>query len=194
MRLRSALLVACSLLAQFAFAHPSPPTKYKIPTRSGGIEIRQVANVPLSQSERHDHLSPIDYSISKRDDNEEDFLRVRQINIFTSTFPIISATRFLDFFYNSILYNALTTWAEIPPPPTLTFCLGYLRLTMTVVCNPGPPRGIPWAFVRNFARNMIVMTRVGFAGTYMMHYWPANGVVGGLYVPEFCVEVKLEVR
>lgn len=190
-----ALLVICSFLSQLTFTHPSPPTKYEIPTRSEGIQIKHIINVSSSQSQRHGHPQPpFDFSIGKRDDNEEDYLRVRQITIFTSTVPIISATHHLDFFYNTILYNALTTWAEMPAQPILCFSLGCLRLTISVVCNPGPPRGIPWAFVRNLARNMIVMTRAGFAGTYMMHYWPVNGMVGGFFVPAFCVEVRLEVR
>ncbi len=142
------------------------------------------------QSQDHVHPQPmIVASSSKRDDEEEDYLRVRSINILSTTVPIVAATHHLDMLYNSILYNALTLWTSLPPQLTLTMSLGCLQIRMSVVWNHGTPRGIPWAFVRNFARNMLGMTHRGFAGTYDMYY---SSVPDGLR-PEISVQVGLRV-
>lgn len=83
---------------------------------------------------------------------------------------IAQAADSLDFFYNAILYNALAAWSTRPPQQVLVVTMGSLRLTMKVVYDGGIRQGISWAFVRNFARNMLAMTARGFSGTYDMYY------------------------
>ena len=108
--------------------------------------------------------------MTKRNDEEDDDLRIRRIEIVTASIPVITAAHSLERFYNAILFNALAPWCNRPPQQALVMTLGPLQLTMNVVLNDGVPQGIPWAFVRNFARNMLAMTSLGFTGSYDMYY------------------------
>ena len=142
--------------------HPSSPSSYK----SHHISLRSTKTP------------------SKRDDEQIDRLRVRRIRILTSSVPIASAAYSFEVFYNAILYNALAPWCSSPPQQVLVITMGPVQLTMNVVLDGGFPQGIPWAFVRNFARNMLAMTGLGFTGTYDMYYATETG---------FSVDVRLRI-
>ena len=114
--------------------------------------------------------------MTKRDDNETDDIRIGGVRILTSSVPIAAAAYSLEIFYNAILYNALTLWSTQPPQQMLSVTMGPLQLTMAVVFNDGVPQGIPWDFVRNFARNMMGVTALGFTGTYDMSYTRKRGL------------------
>jgi len=132
----------------------------------------------------------ISTGISKRDDDEDDDLRIRHIEILTAWVPTLEAARSLESFYLNVLYSALSQWANLPPQSHLTIKMGWLELTMDVAFNHGLPRGIPWAFVRNFSRNMLAVTRMEFTGTYDMRY----SSVFGVFNPEVGIEVRLRIR
>lgn len=106
----------------------------------------------------------------KRDDEQIDDLWIRAIDILTSSIPIVAAAHSLEMLYNAILFNALNPWCTQPPQQVLVMTMGRLQLVMQAVVDNGVPQGIPWAFVRNFARNMLGMTAMGFVGTYDMMY------------------------
>ena len=146
---------------------------------------------PWSQgSQTSDYVSSRQTGVMvKRDDEQDDDLWVRTIQIISSTIPYRAAAPFLEQFYLSILYNALESWTSQPPQQKLFVTIGRLQLTMQVALDTGVRQGIPWAFVRNFARNMLMMTRLGFVGTYdmffMRHYNPHS--------PILIVEVRLRI-
>lgn len=117
----------------------------------------------------HVPLRPTDTMI-KRDDEQRDDLWVRRINILTNCIPYTSAAPVLELFYRTLLFHTLESWHTRPPQPHLTLTMGRLQLTMTVVLDLDAPQPIPWAFVRNFAINMMAMTAMGFTGTYDMYY------------------------
>lgn len=128
----------------------------------------------------------------KRDDELYDDLTVRRIEILTASVPIALAAHSLEFFYNAILYNALTSWRTQLPQRILILSMGPLKLTMKVVFDAGAGQGIPWAFVQNFARNMVEMTAMGFTGTYDMYYM--RGDYGfSLNPPGLAVEVRFRI-
>lgn len=129
----------------------------------------------------------------KRNDEHNDGLRVRRIDIVSGSVPIAAAAHALEMFYNAILYNALAPWCSVPPQQALVMTLGPLQLTMNVVFDSGVPRGIPWAFVRNFARNMLAMTARGFTGTFDMYYETDDGLSFNAHLPSLGVEVHLRV-
>ena len=144
-----------------------------------------------SYMSHHVSFRPADV-MTKRDDEQSDDLWIRRISIMTSSVPIAESARFLDLFYNSILYNALSPWCCQPPQQLLIITFGRLQLTMTVVLDNGVPQGIPWSFVRNFARNMLAMTAGGFTGTYDMYYGRGDaGIPVNPSLPNFGVEVRL---
>lgn len=177
----------CFLFFQTASSFPPIAENYERAPRLG---YRQDSCSVISQSEHHGTPQTMVVArSSKRNDDEDDDLRIRNINILTTTVPLIAAMHDLDMFYNSILYNALAPWINMPPQTALSITCGCLQLKISVVVNYGPPRGIPWAFVRNFARNMLVMTHGGFAGTYDMYY----SSIRGAFRPEFSVQVSLRV-
>lgn len=178
------------LFFQTALSYPSISEGYERAPRLGYSLVPQDSRFVYSQSK--DHETPQGMVVarsSKRNDDEEDDLRIRHISILTTTVPLFAAVHDLDTFYNAILYNALASWINMPPQLALSISFGCLQLKMSVAVNYGPPRGIPWAFVRNFARNMLVMTRGGFAGTYDMYY----SSIHGAFRPEFSVEVSLRI-
>ena len=127
--------------------------------------------------------------VSERDDNSDDDLRVQGVTILTTTVPIWDAVRVLAVFYGSILDRALSSWATIPEQPVVIINMGCLQLTINVPFAGDSPRAIPWAFVRNFARNMLAMTRRGFTGTYRMWFISAFGLGNA----QLDVEVRLSV-
>ena len=104
------------------------------------------------------HSSVAVSGLSKRDDNLDDDLRISQVVILTSTVPMEPAAAALYWFYREILLKATTAWANLPQQAFLSINMGCFQLTMNVGYNRALPRDIPWAFVRNFARNMIRMT------------------------------------
>ena len=129
--------------------------------------------------------------LRKRTDiDEDDDLVIKTIEILTSTVPVWEAARSFERFYTTILYNVLAHWANTPLQSRIVVEMGCLQLTMTVAFDHEMPRGIPWTFVTNFARNMLAVTRCGFVGTYNMQY----ASMFGPFRPEFGVEVRLRVR
>lgn len=136
----------------------------------------------------HVPLRPTDVMI-KRNDEQTDDLWVRRINILTNCIPYTSAAPFLALFYHILLFRTLESWHTRPPQPYLTMTMGRLRLTMRVVSDLGAQQRIPWAFVRNFAINMMAMTAMGFTGTYDMYYMtPPNP-----HLRNLAVEVRLGI-
>lgn len=139
-------------------------------------------------SEESHLLLTTENHLSRRDDNIDDDLVVRRIQIVASTVPIVDAANALLVFYNSILYGALAPWTNLEPQVVLRMTMGCLELTMQVVFESSTTRrGIPWAFVRNFARNMLAMTTRGFTGTYIMYYSTDGGF-------SFNADLGIEVR
>lgn len=184
------ILCFCFLFVQTALSIPPISESYGRVQRLGHSRSPQDSRSVYSQFEHHGNPQPMAVArSSKRDDDEEDDLRVRHIDILTTTIPLVEATHGLEVFYNFILYNALETWINTPPQLALSISLGCLQVRMSVIWNDGPPRGIPWAFVRNFARNMLAMTRCGFAGTYDMYY----SSIPGARRPVRSVQVSLRV-
>ena len=129
----------------------------------------------------------------KRNDEAIDDLWIRRINILTSSIPITPAALCLDRFYNSILTNAWAPWSSLPRQGNLVMTLGRLQLTMTVVLDSGIPQGIPWAFVRNFAQNMLAMTAMGFTGTYHMYFMRHDLLPFNPHLPNLGVDVRLRI-
>ena len=128
---------------------------------------------PSSQGRRSEsHYEPLKLAdtMVERDDEQDDDLRIRGIMLQTCGLPITAAAYSLDIFYNAVLSNALGAWCSMAPQQILVMSMGPLHLTMSVVLDSRVPQGIPWAFVRNFARNMVAMTAMGFGGTYDMYY------------------------
>ena len=159
---------------------------------------RTGASFSMHQSHRHlpsfsnqslDGSYIRDADIVKRfNDNDDDDLRIATVVVLTSTVPIWSAARALESFYTSILSHAMGPWANLRLLPRLDVDFGCLLLTMRVITGDrSPRRGIPWIFVRNFARNMLTMTRLGFTGTYSILYLSVIG-------PDLGVVVELRVR
>lgn len=162
------VLLFLNVLA-YAFVLPDGD-EHSSPDKSQGPAI--MPQHPSSQGSYKGHhvsLRPAD-AMSKRDDEQSDDLRIRRIDILSSSIPIAVAAHSLELFYHAILYNALAPWSVWPPQQALVMTMGHLQLTMNVVYDGGVRQGIPWAFVRNFARNMIAMTALGFTGTYDMYY------------------------
>lgn len=167
--------------------------KHSSTDKSQGLAI--LPQQPSSQSSFKNHhvsLSTAD-AIIKRDDEQSDPLRIRRIEILTSNIPIATAAQSLEMFYNAILYNALAPWCILAPQQILVMTMGPLKLTMEVVLNGGAPQGIPWAFVRNFARNMLAMTALGFTGTYDMYYGTDFGYFLNPNFRSLHVEVHLRI-
>ena len=134
----------------------------------------------------HVSIKPTD-ALIKRDDDDD--LRVRWINIVSGSVPIAAAAHSLQMFYNAILFNTLTQWCTQPPQQVMVMTMGRLQLTMKIVVGSGVRQGIPWAFVRNFARNMLAMTAMGFTGTYDMVYLRVNDLF-----PSAPADIGVEVR
>lgn len=164
--------------------------------RSNPDEIQSFVILPhrLSQGSYKGRNVPVRSAdaMTKRDDDEDDDLRIRRIEIVAGSIPIATAAHSLEMFYNAILSNALAPWCNQPPQQALVMTMGPLQLTMNVVLNHGVPQGIPWAFVRNFARNMLAMTSMGFAGSYNMYY--SRLADHGLHFDPNVVDLGVEVR
>lgn len=187
--MRVLLLLMCSFFWQTARVSPSSPPTYEVEELANG-RMPEDQHYRLSHSGGHRVPQGMNLGrAQKRDDQEEDDFRVQSIDIVTSTLPIIDAAHNFEMFYGAILYNALAPWANSPPQMALVMTLGCLQLSMSIEIYFGPPRGIPWAFVRNFATNMLTMTRMGFAGTYDMYYVSNHGVA----TPEYGLRVTLRI-
>ena len=143
----------------------------------------------VSRSKNDDTKDLIAAGIESRDDEDDD-LRIRGMEILTIAVPIWRAAGSLEFFYSTVFHNALGPWASLPLQSRLVVQMGCLQLTMTASFGFGVPRGIPWSFVRNFSRNMVMLTRLGFIGTYVQWY---SSVFGG-FNPQLGVQVQLEIR
>ena len=168
MRLRWAQDITALLLFNASVAAWGLPSRGSAKVSGKGQSVRGLPLFPsLTRGQTENHLSSEQtVSLGERSDDANDLV-VQQINIRTSTIPVVHAAHFLEHFYNSILYNALAPWSTMEPQLRLRMTMGSLELTMMVAFNAGgTPRGIPWSFVRDFARNMLVMTRMGFTGTY----------------------------
>lgn len=184
--------ILCIACLSTLFANVVPSSNSRPPFSVQQSPDLHSSQYPLPQKQK-DNLIAIRRSprrLTKRTDNDDDDLRIRYVQILTSTVPILSAARELDRLYNNILYNALVLWASIPLSQRLTFRMGCLELTMHVGFSRGTPRSIPWAFVRNFCRNMLAATRTGFVGTYRMSF----ASIFGEWNPELRIEVELRIR
>lgn len=73
--------------------------------------------------------------------------------------PIVPAALFPEDFYQALLLYALATNRR--ENGTVVFSSGLLPLA-TTCCQSV----VPWIFVRNYARRMIDMTRLGYTGRY----------------------------
>ena len=166
------------------------------PDRTQGSAIRpQYPSSRESYKSQHVSLRSTD-AITRRDDDLIDALRIRRIIIVTGSIPIVPvavAALSLERFYDTILSHTLAPWRSLPPQQALAINMGPLQLTMNVVYSNGIPQGIPWAFVRNFARNMLAMTALGFTGTYNMYYDTDDGSSPDRLLPNFGVDVRLRV-
>lgn len=154
--------------------------------------LPQYASALASYKSQHISLRSTD-AISRRNDDQSDPLRIGRIVILTGSVPIAAAAHSLEKFYLAILSNALASWCSLPPQPVLQITMGPLQLTMNVVGNNGIPQGIPWVFVRNFARNMLAMTALGFTGTFDMYYDTDDSLPFNAHFLNFGVDVGLRV-
>ena len=154
--------------------------------------LPQYVSAPGSYKSQHVSLRSTDV-ITRRDDEQADALRIRRIVIMTGSVPIAAAAHSLETFYLAILYNALAPWCSIPPQQALQMTMGPLQLTMNVVASEGIAQGVPWAFVRNFARNMLAMTALGFTETFEMYYDTYDGSPFNAHFPNFGVDVRLRI-
>lgn len=181
--------LAYASLLPCSHGHPNPD-------KTQGLAILpQYASSWESYKSQHESLRPID-AINRRDDDLSDALRIRRIIIVTGSIPFVpirTAAHSLERFYRAILFHALAPWCSLPPQPALAIGMGPLQLTMNVVYSNGIPQGIPWAFVRNFARNMLVMTALGFTGTYQMYYDTDDESLLNPILPTFGVDVRLRI-
>ena len=181
-----------------AFALPRGATDLSLDESQGTAIMPLPGSSQGSFKSHHVSLRSTD-AMTKRDDEQSDDLRIRRIEILTSSIPIAVAAYSLEMFYNAILHNALAPWCTRPPQQALVMTMGPLQLTMTVVANSGVAQGIPWPFVRNFARNMLAMTALGFTGTYNMFYSRHSVSTRGFGIPftpdtpDLAVEVRLGI-
>ena len=181
-----------------AFVLPRGDTHLSLDQSQGLAILPPHRSSQGSFKSHHESLRSTD-AMAKRDDEQSDDLRVRSIEILTGSVPIAVAASSLELFYNAILFNALAPWCTRPPQQHLVMTMGPLQLTMTVVVDSGVAQGIPWAFVRNFARNMLGVTALGFTGTYNMCYSRHSESTTGFGIPftpatpDLAVEVRLRI-
>lgn len=181
-----------------AFVFPRDDTHLSLDASQGPAILPPHRSSQGSFKSHHVSLRSTD-AMAKRDDEQSDDLRVRSIEILTGSIPIAVAANSLELFYNAILYNALAPWCTRPPQQALVMTMGPLQLTMNVVVDSGVAQGIPWPFVRNFARNMLAMTALGFTGTYDIYYSRHSVSTTGFGIPfnpgnpNLAVEVRLRI-
>jgi len=191
---RAVSQIICLFLL-FAISTPASNVPHSNSTNGIAIcpHVHSTLTLLLPQQSSGDlHSQPTRASyLSSRDDEIDDDLVVRRIDIVTGMVPIANSANALLAFYNSILFHALAPWANTQPQVALRMTMGCLELTMQVVFERSRTRrGIPWAFVRNFARNMLMMTTMGFTGTYDMYYSSDSGFS---FNADLGVEVRLRV-
>ena len=102
---------------------------------------------------------PTDATI-KRDDEQDDGLSIRGIQDCEWRRSCRSRSPLPSYPTRSLFGMLGILGASVSS--VLVITMGCLQLTLTVVLDSGVPRGIPWAFVRNFARKMRAMTGLGF--------------------------------
>lgn len=196
MRVSLGTYIESTLLFLSVLAYPSVlprSDEHSSPDKTQNSAILpQYVSGPGSYKSQHVSLRSTDV-ITRRDDEQGDPLRIRRIVIVTGSVPIAAAAHSFEKFYLAILYNALAPWCSLPPQQGLQMTMGPLQLTMSVVHSYGISQGIPWAFVRNFARNMLAMTALGFTGTFDMYYDTDNGSPFYAQFPNFGVDVRLRV-
>ena len=190
------IYIESTLLFLGVLAYPSVLPRRDEHSRPDEIQasaiLPQYVSAPGIYKSQHVSIRSTD-AIARRDDEQGDSLRIRRIVIVTASIPIVAAAHSLERFYNAILFNALAPWCSLPPQRSLQMTMGPLQLSMEVVDNYGIPQGIPWAFVRNFARNMLAMTALGFTGTFNMYYDTDGSFPFNARFLNFGVDVRLRI-
>ena len=199
MHVSLAFCIESALLLPFAMTYAfNPPggAQHSSPHRSQVAAILPQHLPSLGRDPESDYvqLKSAD-GIVKRDNEQDDDLWIRGINLQTSHIPITAAAYSLERFYNAILSNALNAWGSMEPQQSLMMTMGPLQLSMHVVLDSRVTQGIPWAFVRNFARNMLAVTSMGFTGTYDMYFTRFNtfGTLFSSPLPNLGVHVVFRV-
>ena len=174
MHVSLAFCIESVLLLPIAIAYASNPPRGDKPSSADKIQVVAILpQHPRSQGRgsesHHVQVKPAD-GIVKRDYEQDDDLWIRGIILQTCHVPITVAAYSLDRFYNAVLSNTLGVWGSMEPQQSLRMTMGPLSLSMHVVLDNRVTQGIPWAFVRNFARNMLAVTAMGFTGTYDMYF------------------------
>ncbi|KAI4266543.1 MAG: hypothetical protein L6R38_008679 [Xanthoria sp. 2 TBL-2021] len=86
--------------------------------------------------------------------------------IFSFIQPVGLAARGFGRFYNQMLHQALFVWPNLPAASSWRMRLGAFQCIMAA----GGAEAVPWTFVADFARMMMVMTSIGFTSTYQMTF------------------------
>lgn len=102
---------------------------------------------------------------------------LRLLRIFSSDLivPVSVAARELELFYWALLHNAVYVWPDTPPLPNLVLSLGHLQIAFF---GGGL---VQWDFVADFAARMLVVTQLGYTGTYRMT-WANRAFTAGVSV------------
>ena len=100
-------------------------------------------------------------AISKRTHS----LQIHHMEIRSLVSPILHAAASLYAFYFSLYHECVSNWIHITPLYSLRITYGYFSFTMYSTGGP-----IPWALVAEVAGNMMMLTRMGFTGTYDIWY------------------------
>ncbi|KAM0802147.1 hypothetical protein BDR22DRAFT_887812 [Usnea florida] len=199
MHVSLAFCIGSVLLLPIAITHASNPPrgdKHSSPDKSQVAAILPQYPPSPGRGPESDYvqLKSAD-GIVKRDNEQADDLWIRGIILQTLHIPIVAAAYSLEQFYNAILSNALDTWGSMEPQQSLMMTMGPLQLSMHAVLDSGVTQGIPWAFVQNFARNMLAVTGMGFTGTYDMFFTRFNtfGTLFSSPLPNLGVHVVFRV-
>ena len=100
-------------------------------------------------------------------------LLIQGASIHSLTIPVFQAAAALSVFYDGIVRECASNWADIPPLPNLCITNHFFVLTLN-----GVGRTIPWSLVAEIAANMLSVTRMGFTGTYDLRYFNPDYVNG----------------
>ena len=104
-------------------------------------------------------------------------LRIHSMSIHRLTIPIFSAAPSLALFYTAIVRECIASWSDLPPLFHLHITNGFFALSLQGIGRP-----IPWSLVAEVAGNMLVVTRLGFTGTWDMRYVDEQRRVGAVYM------------